>query len=136
MTTIAVSRDSMAGDSLVDDGGIRSKTTKIFKVNGDLLGIAGALGEGLEFIDWYQDPDNDPPILPSCNVVILKKNKTIWTIDSTNWPIKVKEKFYAIGSGAAAALGAMYAGKTPAEAVKIACKIDMNTGLPVKTLHR
>lgn len=137
MTTIAVNKDEMAGDSLVDDGGIRAKTTKIFRVKNDLVGLAGSLGEGLEWIEWYgSDTDDDPPTLANTNIIILKKGGQIYTIDPTGFPIKASEKFYAIGSGAPAAMGAMYAGKTPTEAVKIACKVCISTGLPVKTLKR
>jgi hypothetical protein len=40
----------------------------------------------------------------------------------------------AVGSGSGYALGAMLAGKSAIEAVKIACKIDSNSGLPVESI--
>jgi hypothetical protein len=33
-------------------------------------------------------------------------------------------------------MAAMYCGKTPAEAVKVACKVDTGTGGPVKVIER
>jgi hypothetical protein len=41
----------------------------------------------------------------------------------------------AVGSGGAYALGAMLAGKSAEDAVKIACKLDNNSGLPIESLR-
>lgn len=41
---------------------------------------------------------------------------------------------YSIGSGCDFAMGAMLAGKSAAEAVRIAAKLDIYTGGPVRTL--
>jgi len=136
VTTIACDSKSMAGDSAVDDGGTRARCTKIFRVNGDIVGLAGSLGAGLAFIDWYKTRKEEPPSLSDTNIIILKSNGKIELWDESEYPMRFTNKFYAIGSGADAALAAMYCGKTPTEAVKIACKIDTSTGLPVKTLKR
>jgi len=134
MTTIACDSKMMAGDSLVDDGGTAGECKKIYKVKGDIIGVAGGLGAGLAFIEWYKHRSDSPPNLADTSILILKKNGTIELWDEAEFPMKFTNKFYAIGSGADAALGAMHSGKTPTEAVKIACKIDINTGMPVKTL--
>lgn len=136
MTTVACDGKSMASDTLVDDGGTRARCTKIYKVNGDLIGFAGALGSGLAFIDWYKTRTESPPTLSDTNIIILKASGKIELWDESEYPMTFSNKFYAIGSGADAALAAMHCGKSPTEAVKIACKVDMSTGLPVKTLWR
>lgn len=41
----------------------------------------------------------------------------------------------AVGSGGDLALGAMEAGKSAAEAVRIACKRDVNSRLPIHVMH-
>jgi ATP-dependent protease HslVU (ClpYQ) peptidase subunit len=43
---------------------------------------------------------------------------------------------YAIGSGAAYAIGALEAGATPTEAVEIASRNDVMTGLPTQTIKQ
>lgn len=135
MTTIAVNRAMMAGDSLCDDGGMRTKGQKVFEsADGCILGFAGSFAQGIRFVEWYEDEEGAPPNCDEVSILILdRKGKiTLWD----GHPTPIKEKFYAIGTGAQAAMSAMMCGKTPQEAVKIACKIDMNTGLPVKTIMR
>jgi len=46
-------------------------------------------------------------------------------------PIRIEGDCWAIGSGAQAALGAMYMGADPEEAVQIACAIDPYCAGPV-----
>ena len=46
-------------------------------------------------------------------------------------PIRVEVDCWAIGSGAQAALGAMFMGATPEEAAEVACAIDPFCGGPV-----
>lgn len=64
-----------------------------------------------------------------CNVWGLILNKAgIWVYDAHPEPYKVKDKFAAIGSGAQAALAAMYLEQSPKNAVRIAAKVDPLTG--------
>ena len=46
-------------------------------------------------------------------------------------PMRIEGGYWAIGSGAQAALGAMYMGATPEEAADVACAIDPFCGGPV-----
>lgn len=65
---------------------------------------------------------------------LLVGPKVSYRLDSTSMiPMKFKGP-YAIGSGEEFAMGAMLAGSTAAEAVKIASKLDVYTGGPVRTL--
>lgn len=126
----------MAGDSAIDWGGVRDSAQKVFRVGGDVLGFAGSQTEGMRFVEWYANKSGDAPALDSAEVIILKHNGCIEYWDSSLTPTRVKKKFTAIGSGASCALGAMHAGATPEQAVKIACKVDTSTGGPVKCLKR
>jgi ATP-dependent protease HslVU (ClpYQ) peptidase subunit len=42
--------------------------------------------------------------------------------------VQDEEGFYGIGSGGAYAVGALYAGSTPEDAIRTAMKFDVNTG--------
>lgn len=65
---------------------------------------------------------------------LLVGPKLSYRIDSTSMiPMKFKGP-YAIGSGEEFAMGAMLAGSTAADAVRIASKLDVYTGGPVRTL--
>ena len=48
-------------------------------------------------------------------------------------PVELHSEFDAWGSGGDVALGALYCGKSAVEAVEIACKVDVNSGLPVNS---
>jgi len=121
----------MAADSLVVDQGMRVKGDKIIKINGDICGVAGNLADLSKFHKWYLDQSDDLDTDDSTILVLTSKGE-LFTYES-GVKMDVKEPFYAIGSGAQAAMAAMYAGKTPKEAVEIAKKIDVNTGGKVKT---
>jgi ATP-dependent protease HslVU (ClpYQ) peptidase subunit len=136
MTTIACNRKMMSGDTRYTDGGLEGKCkTKIHNVNGDLVGFAGSMAEGLAFVKWYKNKDEEKPEISDTTILVLKYDETIWTYDSNYHAVEVTDKdFYAIGSGSHFAMGAMSAGKNPTEAVRIATKLDVYSGLPVRTL--
>jgi ATP-dependent protease HslVU (ClpYQ) peptidase subunit len=121
----------MAADSMTIEGNVKVTCDKIIKVNGDICGVAGDLADLTKFQNWYIDQSDDLDTDES-TILVLTKHGELFTYES-GVRMEVKEPFYAIGTGAAAAMGAMYAGKTPKEAVKIAKKIDVNTGGKVKT---
>ena len=136
VTTVACNRDMMSSDSLCDDGGMRSKGQKIFEsADGSILGFAGSFAQGYRFVEWFEDEEGAPPECDEVTILILdrKGKMTLW---DGGHPTPVLEKFYAIGSGSHAAMAAMMCGKTPREAVKIACKVDTGSGGTVKTIKR
>lgn len=135
MTTIACNHKMMAADSQTCDGGISGKAVKIFRVNDDIIGFAGSLGQGMKFVAWYGDRNKEAPSLSDSNILILKHDGSIEQWDESMMPLVVKDKFYAIGSGSHFAMGAMYAGKNPKQSVEIAIKLDVDSGGPVKVLE-
>jgi ATP-dependent protease HslVU (ClpYQ) peptidase subunit len=136
MTTIACDKTSMACDSLTDHGNIRLLTdSKIVRVRNELIGMAGLKEGSLLFVEWYKgDRKQRPQIKIDFSVIVLNE-KGIFLYQEYFVCIKVRHDFYALGSGAEAALGAMHAGASPKEAVEIACKVNMNTGLPVRVYN-
>lgn len=52
-------------------------------------------------------------------------------IDSELGPFYLRDRYFAIGAGAAYALGAMDAGATAEQAVQIACRRDPNSSEPI-----
>jgi ATP-dependent protease HslVU (ClpYQ) peptidase subunit len=59
--------------------------------------------------------------------VFLSAGKIV-VFEQSHYGYEVTDPFVAIGSGAAAALGALYVGATPVEAVRAAAKVDPYTG--------
>ena len=98
--------------------------------------ITGTLHRGLRFIGWLQDnrADVKPPKLKGTVVYVFDKTSgelTAWHHESQSEP--VEDTTWADGSGGQFAMGAMEAGCTPSEAVKIACKYDVYSGNGVQS---
>jgi hypothetical protein len=94
----------------------------------DYVHVAFAQVESGEFspICGSDDPDGGCYLLVGkSKVFCLEADKMI--------PYKVSKTF-AIGSGCKFAMAAMACGKTPAEAVKIAAKLDPSTGGAVRSI--
>ena len=134
MTTVVCSKKAMAADTKVVDDGLLSVGSKIIEVNGDLIGVAGDLRDLYRFEKWYKVQDHDLEMEDSTILVLTKCGK-IYTYDG-GIRIPVMEKFYAIGSGAHAAMAAMHMGADPKKAIEIAKKVDDGTGGKVEVRER
>lgn len=138
MTTIAIKNGIMAADSRMTVDGRMSKCIKIFRRHGDILGVAGDDAPALLFLDWYMSGKPRPNQLIEGNadfhVLVLDKKRRIWLYDKWCRGEQITAPFYAIGTGADAAMGAMHSGVSARRAVAIACKVDVNSGLPVVTM--
>jgi hypothetical protein len=78
------------------------------------------------FVDWFFDRKKRAPDRADEKdweaIVATKGGAEVW--DAALRPVPVTDKFYAIGSGATLAIGAMEAGATAREAAAIACRRD------------
>lgn len=150
MTVIAYKNKILAADTkAVGEEGLTYKSKKLEKLsNGTLIGCAGdADCRDLVTILGKATLNKMPTkaklrgtetffrgiwVFPTGEVfkvsVEFEENK--W--DAEIMPIL--EPQIAVGSGGAYALGAMLAGKSAIEAVKIACKLDNNCDLPVESM--
>lgn len=128
MTTIACDREVMAGDTLLVSD-TKSNATKVFKHKGSVVGVAGTFIHCMEFVRWWKAGANgDPPDMEEVDALVLTKDGRILCFNHHTAFFEITNRFTAIGSGAAAALGAMHAGADPQAAIKIASKVDMFTG--------
>ena len=145
MTTIAYDGFDLASDSQLTSDSIKcynsQKFYRIPSVEGKQagwLGIAGVVHIQQKLIDWcvrgcLDDCELDGNseieailIYDDGSFLILEgegEDKVRWTGWSTPW---------AIGSGGKFAIGAMLAGKTAGQAVKLAATVDTYTGGPIK----
>lgn len=137
MTTVAANKHSMAADSKTDCDGTWFGTTKLFRVRDEIVGVAGDNSAIVKFLTWYRNKRNKLPAFAdneSFTALILSP-RGLFHIDDSMGMDLIKDDYFAIGSGAVAALVAMDCGLSPAEAVEAACKRDQNTGLPVDTME-
>jgi len=133
MTTIAFDGRTIAADSRMGCGN-HNDLTRVdkFVVDDDIIYAASGMAAALKpFAGWYMHGAN-PKDFPS-----FPHDVTLWAITQdgvyeyfkdTPWPVVHTAYPIALGTGNEYALGAMSAGASPVEAVKIAMKWDANSG--------
>lgn len=101
---------------------------EIFDFKKAFLGLSGSADNFSKVIAWLHDPTAKIPKIKEVEMVILDDTGKIYHGDNLlNWT-EIKEPYMAIGSGSHFALGALAAGKSPVEAVKVAHRYDPGTG--------
>lgn len=137
MTTIATDGWTMASDSRLSGEYLDSDYfVKIHRVHRCLIGGAGDPSEFLMWLNWFRhkqrDLDSYPDMSGETGILVLKQDRTVLHYASTPFPISIGLPA-AEGSGSHIALGAMDAGASPEEAVRIAIRRDVNSGGRVRT---
>lgn len=153
MTTIAYRDGVMASDSQMTAQNIKTqKYNKLHRLRGGaLLGQSGD-ADIRSLLSILQGSKTDKHIPSGSMLASLKAdlecilvlpNKHIWVVytgmikDTEFWEggaVRCLDPFITAGSGGQLALGAMEAGASAIEAVKIACRRDTFSGLPVRSL--
>lgn len=124
----------MVSDSNVSDGITVSCMRKVFRVNGALVGMAGAVSEFEAFLGWYRAGMPSPaPQISSVSALILSKHGLVHF--AARSPTRSQSGIEAVGTGAMAALAAYEAlgHQDPAKAVRIVCRHDNGSRGPVRT---
>jgi len=147
MTTIAYRRGILAADSLACTETQKSLCQKLYRrivtIGGvsqeAIIATAGESSSGLRFLDWYcGERETTPEIFVTggaeFNVLVLTRDG-LFEYDAWCRGEKIIDDVYAIGSGAACAMGAMRAGASAKRAVQIACGIDPYSGPPVLSMY-
>lgn len=139
MTTIVFSAKhrTMAADKMIyTSHGKPIASRKIFKLDdGSLLGISGKSILMTQLLCWANAgfaPDKIPPDQLNEDKYCLLAHVTnvdgvikIYRYENGPWPFELEQDFIVLGSGADAATAALMCDRSPAEAVKIAEKIDV-----------
>lgn len=118
---------------------------KVFPVgDGSYLTGAGYYDDIVEVAHWLNNgakEDSKPAIADrqddpkdSDFIYVEKDGTAYWLTCPFLRKIKITNKFYAVGSGAGYALGALEAGATVEESLAIAAKYDPDTGSKYKTI--
>lgn len=105
---------------------------------GELIGLAGSLAKSEYFKAWYlaaRDPATWPELLrdkeDKIEALVLAADGSGSITYYCDYPYGVQVgTVAAIGTGQEFAMGAMLAGKSAPEAVKIACQLDIRSAMP------
>jgi ATP-dependent protease HslVU (ClpYQ) peptidase subunit len=140
MTTIAYRDGVMAADTQVTEGNmVFAQATKLRRLaDGTLIGMAGDMmpcAKLLRAIDGKGFEDIEP-IAKDCKgawALVVNPERRVFMLQGgkAGGLAELHGDFFVEGSGAPYALGAMAAGAGAKQAVEIAARFDVNTGLPV-----
>lgn len=150
MTTIAYRNGILAADSretTSDEsaGDYAGKCVKLLRLDPPrepacIVALQGDSGAGMAWLDWFSKGQGDEDLKARIReseadftAVVLNKHG-LWTWDSWLVPQRVTGKFYAVGSGTKAALGALHMGASAVQAVRVACKIDPWSAPPIVSM--
>lgn len=141
MSTIAYRNGILAADSMAYGGKWCASPGAKWKIwrldNGDRLGVTTCnVGAGEALRDWLNG-GGDRTLVPTegLKAILVKTNGEVHVAEASvlfSGPIEVE--FYAIGSGADFAIGAMAMGASAVEGVSCACRHDQHTGGPIRWL--
>lgn len=109
---------------------------KVRTVGRGLVGAAGAWSDVLKFWDLVEKRKRkDAGLHDNSELEAIELHPTgLYLYEASGVRYPIKDQFYAVGSGAPYALGAMAMGASPEEAVAIAARFDPNTGGEVEVL--
>ncbi len=138
MTTIAWDGKTLAGDRRAHvDLTPAGRTRKVYRVvapNGRvaLVGFAGSVAYARAYLHWLaggDEPDRAGFAAAKWAVMMVDDSKRVYVrVNETNAWDDLGRIRWAIGSGRWLALGAMAHGASAREALKIATKLDYETG--------
>ncbi|MEO1658261.1 MAG: hypothetical protein AAFR65_11095 [Pseudomonadota bacterium] len=142
MTTIAWDGTTLASDSQGSGSFIYENGPKVFEHNGCLYGIAGDREAVEQAVRWIKasnlDPSSgEPPNLQTENVggLMINPQGECFVFEKRLIPFEVSTP-HAEGSGQRFAMGAMLAGATAEDAVRIAIELDQESGGTVHKVSR
>jgi ATP-dependent protease HslVU (ClpYQ) peptidase subunit len=138
MTTIAANRKEMAADRKVTTGDTHYSTIKIYRVGKEIIGCSGHNSAIFKLLRWIENgrKGKRPEMAKNEQIEgLILTRKGLVTFSRDLETELIADDFYAIGSGRQAALAAMHCGKTPAEAVEVACLVDNHTRGPVDVME-
>lgn len=136
MTTIAADAKTglMASDSTWHDETQTGLVRKVFRVRGTLIGCAGTLSQITAWVKAHRRAEVVEPPDGIDDVTVLRltqRGLDAWTA-ADGWT-KLVEKRFAIGSGGVAARAALEAGADVRTSVRIAIRVGVGSGGPVRT---
>lgn len=143
MTTLAYKDGVLASDSMaLNSWNILGAKAKIDRRGSILFGASGRSSSICRaFVDWGRRGFvGDPPQMrmgdgeDACGFIFPGEDRIImWTHDGPN---EFRAPYFGFGSGGEFATGAMAAGASPEEAIRIASQWDLGTNLPLRVVRR
>lgn len=135
MTTVVATKQAIFADTLCAYT-VPFRFSKVAKIKDAIFAGAGDDFLNIHLFYEWQRGKQKPKYAADADFDIIEVNpRGLFLWDQKLIPIQLNEPFYAIGTGAAYAMGALAAGATPEQAVLIAANFDTNTRGPVEQVN-
>lgn len=137
MTTIAYRDGVLAADRLITSGTLRCGEMRKIATNeaGWLCGCAGPITASAIVLAWIEaGAEGEPPEAKEADAIIVSPDGAVHFWTGYGPLTRAHGDFFAVGSGERIAVGAMAAGASAIDAVRIAIAHDTATGGPVDYL--
>jgi hypothetical protein len=142
MTTVAVAGLTVAADTRYTIGDGLYQANKLERVGDWIASTAGYAFEGDDFLDWLRQGQlrKRKRVSKSFEALLVRRDGAIYYVLGNDRLRRIRQHYYAIGSGAYYALGAMATLEKygfpidPEIAVSIASEWDVGTGGAVDVL--
>ncbi len=144
MTTVCYKDGILAFDSRISDGEMHYGWTNKGRItNKYIMAACGSLEDMEAAMDWIEHTDGKISEKEKyglherevdCEVIVVDTQGKVKFFGQRLYPTTLDALYYAIGSGAPYAMGAMAVGKSAKEAVHAAAKHDLATGGYVRQL--
>lgn len=147
MSVVAWKDGLMAADSRAYGGSYCASPGSKWKIHrladGSLIGLVSSIVGASEYVLEWVRGGMDTAARPTGAVagfILIRPSGLLFLGDAKEGGAvhvsgPIKSKCHAIGSGAEFAIGAMHAGLSAEGAVRVACKLDNHSGLPVRSLR-
>lgn len=148
MTTIAWDGKTLAADACSWSSGARRRVRKVFKVAAEdgrrfLVAFAGDGSYALAVLAWMRGTGQRPHPRDFCTedqlanqcALVIDEKRQVWQLGNTLIYSRMRESFYAFGGGQDFAWGALEAGASAQQAVRIAIKRSDYAGLGVDAVR-
>lgn len=134
MTTVAAKFSTLeiAADSMVSGEDSFYMVSKLRHGKNSIYGACGDWDKVLKAFQLIEVGDKEWE--SDLDVTILElRSDGIWIYESTIIPVRLKNDYWAVGTGANFAIAAMRLGNSPATAVSIAAEFDPFTHHPIES---
>jgi len=144
VTCIAVSikHGVLASDTRCSADGVMFGVSKFRRVGKGIVGAAGDWDDILKFWEYIEGKSiKECGLNDDSELEAIELHATgVFLYAASGKRYRIKDEFFAIGSGAPYAIGAMAMGASPEEAVALASRFDPATGgeievIPLKAAH-
>ncbi len=142
MTIIVWDGVTLAADKQSTTAGLKRRVTKIFEINGNLVGFSGDWDYAQALKRWFMNgckPEEHPKHQDHndnwVGMLVITPSKQVFKYERSPYPMDFTEAgAHCIGSGRDYAYGALAMGADARTAVKVACTLDTGCGMGIDFL--